>query len=160
MNSKFDFHEFSEYVQKLGIAKSEFRIWLKTFLLKEAQRVVRLAKQKQAAVKAVDTGAMINSWYIGSQNISLKQTSGTSKSGKSKVTFDKNNSDILSIKLVGNVLEVEIGNSMDYASYIEFGHRSYEGKYLLTTSIDKVQRALPARFDKDFKNWLKSKGVM
>lgn len=155
MGKWFDYHEFSEYVQKLGIAKSDFRIWLKTFLLKEAQRVVSKAKRRQRAVGAVDTGFMINSWGIGTQSIQLK-----SMNDNYHVTFDKANSDVASIKVIGNVLQVEIWNAAEYASFIEFGQRSYSGKYLLTIAISEVQKALPARFDKDFKLWLKSKGVV
>ena len=31
--SYFDFKEYSKWVEKLGITKTEFKIWLKTFLL-------------------------------------------------------------------------------------------------------------------------------
>lgn len=156
--ANFDYKEFVKYVEALGIVKSDFRIWLKTFLLKEAQRVVSIGKP----LTPVDTGYLRNSWYIGNQKISQieQSTKGTSRSGRTKMKIDKSNSDVLSIKVVGNVLEVEIGLSAEYASFIEYGQRSYKGRYMLRISIDRVQRALPARFDKDFKNWLKEKGVV
>lgn len=68
--------------------------------------------------------------------------------------------EIKDIKWSGNKIEAVISLSMEYASYIEYGHHSYQGRYMLKISIDDVYRALPARFDKDFKNWLKSKGVI
>ena len=147
--SYFDYKEFSEYVQALGIATSDFRIWLKTFLLKEAQRVVSNGKK----LTPVDTGYLRNSWYIGSQKIVQDIIDG-------KAVINESKSDVASIKVIGNVLEVVIGLSADYASFIEYGQRSYKGRYMLTTSINKVQNALPARFDRDFKNWLKEKGVV
>lgn len=147
--SYFDFKEYSEYVQKLGIAKTEFRIWLKTFLLQQAQRVVRAGKRRTP----VDTGFLRNSWYIGNQQIIQNI-----KNGKARI--DETNSDVLSIKLIGNVLEVEIGLGAEYASFVEYGHHAYEGKYMLTISIEEVQNKIPARFNKEFKNWLKEKGVV
>jgi len=160
IKSGFDFTEFSQYVQNLGIAKQDFRIWLKTFLLQQAQRVVRQAKLRQRAVGAIDTGAMINSWYIGKEKIELKTINGKSKSGRARVTKDLENSSVQDIRVVGNVLEVVIGNSMEYASFIEYGHHSYEGKYLLTIAIDTVQNALQGRFNSEFKKFLKDKGVV
>ena len=148
--SYFDFKEFTKYVEALGIVKSDFRIWLKTFLLKEAQRVVSKAKKNTP----VDTGFLRNAYGIGSQKLAFK-----TGSDNYSIKLDTKNSDIASIKVIGNVLEVEIWNMAEYASFIEYGQRSYKGRYMLTIAIDEVQRALPARFDKDFKQWLKSKGV-
>lgn len=155
----FDYKEFKEYAEKLGKTEADFQTWLKTFLLKEAQKVVRNAKKRQRAVGAIDTGAMINSWYIGKQQITLKETGGTSKSGKSRVSIDPENSTIADIKVVGSYLEVIIGNPMEYSSFIEYGQRSYEGKYILTISVALVYSALPSDFERDFVKFLKDKGV-
>ena len=155
MKSGFDYKAFKEYVNNLGIATEDFRLWLKTFLLKEAQRVVSLAKKRQRAVGAIDTGAMINSWGIGTQSIQLKNASDNYH-----VKIDPEKSTVASIKVIGNVLEVAIWNGMEYASFIEYGQRSYTGKYILRISIDTVQNALPKRFDSEFKKFLKDKGVV
>ena len=157
--SGFDYEEFKNYAANLGKTEKDFQTWLKTFLLKEAQKVVRYAKQRQRAVGAIDTGAMINSWYIGKQKISLMQTGGTSKSGAAKVTIDPENSTVADIKVVGSYLEVTIGNPMEYASFIEYGQRSYVGKFILTVSIALVYSALPSDFERDFIKFLKDKGV-
>lgn len=150
MNTGFHFKEYSEWTKKVGIAKEDFRLWLKQFLLTEAQRVVAKGKRRTP----VDTGYLRNSWYIGSQTVVQTRTA----SGKAKI--DTKNSDVLSVKVVGNVLQVEIGLGADYASFVEFGHHSYEGRYMLTISIDEVQRQLPARFNKEFLTFIKSKGVI
>lgn len=150
MNSGFHYKEYSEWTKKLGIATEDFRLWLKQFLLQEAQRVVARGKRRTP----VDTGYLRNSWYIGSQQIAQKYT----KTGKAVI--DRKNSDVLSVKVIGNVLQVEIGLGADYASFVEYGHHSYEGQYMLTISIDEVQRQLPARFNKEFLTFIKSKGVM
>ena len=48
---------------------------------------------------------------------------------------------------------------MEYASYIEYGHHSYLGRYMLTISIDEVSRAMPSRFQKEFTKFLSDWGV-
>lgn len=162
MKSYFDYDEFSEWAKKFGIAKSDFRLWLKQFLLQEAQRVVAKGKRRTP----VDTGFLRNSWYIGSQKIQQKdkttksgKTVYSKKSGKAMQVIDMEKSDITSIKVVGDVLQVEIGLGAEYASFIEFGQRSYQGKYMLTLSVAEVQKQLPARFNKEWLIFLQEKGV-
>ena len=123
--SCFEYHEYSKWVEALGITKNEFKNWLEKFLLKQAQKVISLGKPRTP----VDTGALQRSW------------------------------EIKDLRWAGRYLIVTINLPMEYASFIEFGHHSYEGRYMMAISIDDVQRALPARFDRDFRNWLKSKGV-
>ena len=158
MNSGFDYDEYKQWAEKFNIMTSEFRLWLKQFLLQEAQRVVAKGKRRTP----VDTGYLRNSWYIGNQQITQIESKrkGTSKSGNTKMQIDSKNSDVLSIKLINNVLQVEIGIGADYASYVEFGHHSYQGKYMLTISIQEVQKQLPARFNKEWLQFIKSKGVV
>ena len=160
-NSFFDYQEFVDYTKKLKIAEGDFQKWLKTFLLQQAQRVVANAKKRQRAVGAIDTGFMINSWVIGKEAKVLKANS-KGKYTASGVSYDSafaKKADITDIKVVGNSLEVTIGNTAEYSSFIEFGQRSYEGKYLLTIAISTVQAAMPSRFENEFIKFLKEKGV-
>ena len=154
MNSGFNYKEYEKWVEKLGILKEEFQLWLKQFLLEQAQRVVALGKPKTP----VDTGYLRNSWYIGTQNIVQGDIEGKSKSGKQLQGINWKASDIASIAVIDNYLEVEIGLGADYASYIEYGQRSYQGRYMLTISIDTVQKQLPARFNKEWLQFLKARG--
>lgn len=53
---------------------------------------------------------------------------------------------------------------MEYSSYVEFGHSTpsggwVDGYFMLTISISEVERALPSRFNKEFKQFLKERGV-
>ena len=154
MASGFDYRQYVRWARNLGLAEHEFSIWLKNFLLEQAQRVVRECQKRQRAVRAIDTGAMINSWVIG------EQTGGTSKSGRATVTRDIAQSDITSIAMVGDNLEVTIGNSVDYASVIEYGQGSYQGKYILTLSMDTIYQAMPGRFESAWRQFLNDKGVI
>lgn len=153
--SNFDFRAFEKYVKNFEKITEEFNVFLKTFLLQQAQRCVSAAKKRTP----VDTGAMRASWGIGNQVISLRSTG----EGKS-VEFDPENSTIADINVVGNDFEVTIWNGMEYSSYIEYGHSTpnggwVEGYFILTISIDEVEKAMPSRFQTAFKQFLAERGV-
>lgn len=153
--SDFDFRAFEKYVKNFEKITEEFNVFLKTFLLQQAQRCVSSAKKKTP----VDTGAMRASWGIGNQIISLRST------GKgNSVEFDPENSTIADINVVGNNFEVTIWNGMEYSSYIEYGHSTtsggwVEGQFILTISINDVEKAMPSRFQTAFKTFLAERGV-
>ena len=71
----------------------------------------------------------------------------------------------LQVHHFGGNYVIEITNPVEYASYVEFGHRAgadtwVEGYFMLTISISEVQRAIPARFEKAFEQFLKERGVV
>ncbi|MFX3631856.1 MAG: HK97 gp10 family phage protein [Candidatus Pristimantibacillus sp.] len=58
------------------------------------------------------------------------------------------------VERVGEGYVVELFNNTDYASFVEFGHRTgdnltewNEGKFMMTMSIEEVQKELPRYFD-------------
>lgn len=82
----------------------------------------------------VDTGALRNMWQIGSVTVS------------------------------GSDLEVEIFNNMEYASFVERGHRTtgggwVDGRFMLTISIFEVISEMPAAFDTEFRQFLRARGA-
>lgn len=151
--SGFFYDEFNNWVKNLGVVEEEFEVFLKQFLLEQAQRVVREARFRTP----VDTGALRASYQIGGQEIAL--TYSVDKEGKEHFDIDTENSQIEDISMVGDNLEVIIWNPMEYASYVEYGHHSYEGRYMLTISVDMVIQAMPTRFERQFREFLISKGV-
>lgn len=153
MSKDFDYSQFVKWAENLAKAHADIELWLKEFLLKQAQRVVREAKLRTP----VDTGALRASYAIGGQEIALSVT--TDDSGKEHFDVDLENSTVEDISLVGDDLKVVISNPMEYASYVEYGHHSYEGRYMLTIAVNIVQEALPSRFKKQFEEYLKSRGV-
>ena len=165
----FDYSQYVKFVKGLGIAEIDFKIWLKSFLLEQAQRVVREAKLRTP----VDTGALRNSYQIGGQEIAL--TYSVDNKGKEHFDLDTKNSEVESIELVDDNFEVVISNPMEYASYVEYGHPQEPGRfvpaigkrlknswvpghYMLTIAVDDVQRAMPTRFDRQFKQFLAERG--
>lgn len=151
--SNFDYSEFQAYCKNFEKMTKELEDFLKSFLLQMAQRVVSSVKQKTP----VDTGAMRASWGIGSQKLALK--SSIDEFGKESVSLDVDKSQVASIDVIGDTLEVVIWNGMEYSSFVEYGTSKKEGIFILTIAIDTVQKQIPARFQKEFADWLKNKGV-
>lgn len=99
--------------------------------------LTEMANRLLAKVKPrtpVDTGALRAAWQIGE------------------------------IRGSGRNIEIEILNFMDYASFVELGHRTIagtwvEGRFMLTISIDEIYREMPARFQQQFRVWLTERGM-
>ena len=75
----------------------------------------------------------------------------------------------------GGNYEIEVSNSTEYASYVEFGHRQtpgrfvpaigkrlkkswVKGKFMLTVSESELQKQAPAVIEKKITEWLKKLG--
>ena len=152
--SGFNFSEYSKWARNLAKTDASIEVWLKQFLLEQAQRVVREAKLRTP----VDTGALRASYQIGDQQIALSYS--VDEDGKEHFSLDTENSQIEDISLVDDNLTVLIWNPQEYASYVEYGHHSYSGRYMLTIAVDNVMKAMPNRFKSQFEKFLKSKGVI
>ena len=175
----FDFHEFVELRDKFVKMDKEFDSFLYDFLLQEGLRV--LAKTKENT--PVDTGYLRNMWQLGDSNYTIQSKvvkSGKDK-GKLRVGEDRQNiswknATINGVTRKGDTLEITIYNPLDYASFVEYGHRQepgryvpaigkklkkawVEGHYMATIAIKDVEDKLPGRFDQQFKMWLALLGL-
>ena len=163
MKDGFDYSQFKEYVSKFENMTETFDNWLKTFLLQQAQRCIARTKQRQRGLDLIDTGFMINAWYVGDEAHVIAKGAN----GKYTSSFDSafaNEASINSVIQVGNFLEITVGNIAEYASYVEYGHTSrggtwVNGGFMLTISIDEIERAMPSRFQREFINFLKEWGI-
>lgn len=129
-NSGFDFKQFEKYLKKFEEIPTDFKIFLESFLLDMGLRTISKVKPRTP----VDTGALRNSWMLGN------------------------------ITVAKDELSVEIVNPMEYASYVEYGAANRDGswrkgRFMLTISIDEIRQQLPARFEKEFNQFLKNKGI-
>lgn len=67
----------------------------------------------------------------------------------------------LTVNKVGTDYVIEIINPVEYASYVEYGHRTrnhkgwVEGKFMLTISEDEIRNSAPRILEKKLKNYLK-----
>lgn len=67
----------------------------------------------------------------------------------------------LKVNKVGNDFVIEIINPVEYASYVEFGHRTrnhkgwVEGHFMLTISEEEIRKSAPRILENKLKNYLK-----
>lgn len=135
----FDYSEFQRYRDNFTKMYLQFDAWLTKFLLNQGMRFIAGVKPRTP----VDTGDLRNHW----------QLDGISKDG--------------------NTLKCWFVNSMYYATFVEYGHAKpykagaaeggpdwVEGYFMMTITLDEIQRAMPARFDAAFTQFLKSLEVL
>lgn len=137
----FDYHEFEKYRKNFYKMSKDFDNWLHKFLLTEGMRFIAGVKPRTP----VDTGDLRNHWQLAG-----------------------------GITREGDTLHCWFVNSMHYASFVEYGHAKpymsglagpgdenwVEGYFMMTVTIDQIQRTMPARFDAAFKQFLASLEVL
>lgn len=80
---------------------------------------------------------------------------GSGKGGNAKAYADS-----LKINHSGNILTIEIVNPVEYASYVEFGHRTrnhkgwVQGRFMLTISEQEIQSIAPNVLEAKVKKFL------
>lgn len=131
----FDYSDFQNYRNNFARFTREFDSWLHKFLLKEGQRFIAEVKPRTP----VDTGDLRNHWKLDG------------------ITRD------------GDTLRVWFVNPMYYATFVEYGHAKpykagaapgsadwVEGYFMMTVSLEVIQRNMPARFNKAFDQFITS----
>ena len=69
--------------------------------------------------------------------------------------------DDAAIQKIGNVYQIEITNKKEYASYVEYGHRTRNhkdwvpGAFMMTISANEIERAAPKMLEKKILRYLK-----
>ena len=134
-NGSFDCKElvqFKDKIQKLSENQAQFFI--------QACAKELAARLLSKTIKRTPVGQYPSS--SGKVGGTLRRGWTTGKSASAYV-------DSLDIKLSNGIYTIEIVNPVDYASYVEFGHRTrngegwVEGKFMLTISEQEIQAASP-----------------
>ena len=133
-----DYSEFQQFRDNFAKLTREFDTWMHKFLLKEGQRFIAEVKPRTP----VDTGDLRNHWKLD----------GITRSG--------------------DTLQVWFVNPMHYATHVEYGHAKpykagapegsadwVEGYFMMTVSLEIIQRNMPNRFNQQFEAFLTSLGV-
>lgn len=75
----------------------------------------------------------------------------------------RNSWQITNVSKIGNGYEVILFNNVEYAVYIEYGHRVMskgeqvgfvKGKFMMTLSMKEIEQQLPRYLKTDFQKWL------
>ena len=135
----FDYSEFKELRNKVAGLEQRSDEFFREFLLDMALRAQGRIKKRQEgrmgkSFKAVDTGTMVNAWMLSE------------------------------VRRSGDTLIVEIFNNVEYASHVEYGHRTrsggfVEGKFMCKFTLDEIERELPARLETEFKRFVSTLGL-
>lgn len=135
----FDYSSFLRYRNNFNKMYKQFDSWLNAFLLKEGMRFIAGVKPRTP----VDTGDLRNHWQLNG------------------------------ITRKGDTLNCWFVNSMNYATFVEYGHaKPYKsgaaegsddwvpGYFMMTVTLDQIERSMPARFTAAFEKFLLGLGVM
>lgn len=144
-----DFREFKEFQKKLQkLEKTDFDAFCEATAKELAARLLaKVTKRTPTGKTALEEGKM----------------GGTLKRGWTVGTVEKQ----------GDVYQIEIINPVNYASYVEFGHRQEpgrfvpsigkrlksgwaKGKFMLTISEDELERDAPKILEKKSMQFLKN----
>lgn len=106
------------------------------FLEKWMQKQGGILIEKTKERTPVDTGNLRNSWSLGKY------------------------------QRQGATAQIEVSNSADYASHVEYGTpkrpnwKWANGAQMLTKSLYEMEQTMPSEFDKAFTAFLKEKGIL
>lgn len=129
---KFDFREFEQLAKNLKGLEKRWDQLMEECLLEMAYRALRKIKKRTP----VDTGELRRNWQLGE------------------------------VRREGDKLVVEIINNTFYASFVEYGHRTgkdrrkwVEGRFMMTISMQEIERELPRYLERRINQWLKGGGL-
>ncbi|NFD56118.1 HK97 gp10 family phage protein [Clostridium botulinum] len=140
--ASFDYSDFKKMASSFQKALDERVIerWIKEFLLEMAFRAERKIK------KRTPVGIYSNQVsFITKDGKEVNFTTSSSKTGGHL----RRNWQVGNVVKQGNSYIVEIFNNVDYASYVEYGHRTknhkgwVEGRFMATISMQEIERQLP-----------------
>lgn len=120
--------DFKQLVQLQKRLEQFIEVGEQEFCIEIAKEIAARLLRKVILRTPVDTGVLEGSWR------------------------EENNQFYVDIK--GNTYEITITNSINYASYVEFGHRSsthnvwVDGRYMLTISEMEIQEIAPRLIEK------------
>lgn len=134
-NGKFDYKEFEAFADRINKLTEK---QVNEFIIACAKELA--ARLLSKTIKRTPVGQYPSS--SGKVGGTLRRGWTTGKSATAYV-------DSLTVKHSGNLYTIEIVNPVEYASYVEFGHRTrngegwVEGKFMLTISEQEIQSATP-----------------
>lgn len=168
--ASFDCSEFKKLAKSFQKALDERVIerWIREFLLEMAFRAERKIKKRtqvgvygtkqvsfisKAKVKRVSFRTKAGKEVDFIANIKSKNVQFTANSNKTGGHL-RRNWQVGDVIKQGNAYVVEIFNNVEYASYVEYGHRTrnhkgwVEGRFMATISMQEIERQLPKFLEK------------
>lgn len=146
-NGGCDFRQWEKLKENLQATDNELALFIEGCAKELAARL--LAK----VIKRTPVGEYPSS--SGKKGGTLRRGWTAGQDGKS-AEYAKS----LKVNHYGDTYQIEIVNPVEYASYVEFGHRTrnhsgwVEGKFMLTISEQEIETAAPAILERKIKKKL------
>ena len=163
MGKNVDVRQWKRWQKQLEQIQKEKDEFLESCAKELAQRLLR------KVIKRTPVGEYSNQVSFTTKqgeevNFTTKQKiGGTLRRGWTggKNASAKGYVDSLQINKIGDKYAIEITNPVQYASYVEFGHRTpnhnswVEGRFMLTISEEEIQRDAPRILEKKLQKMLR-----
>lgn len=152
-NAKFDYKElekFKDKIEQLEDKKGEFmEACAKELAARLLAKVIKRTpvRKKENCPPGVVGGTLRRGWTAG-QNVNKT------------VDAARQFTDGMKVNKVGGVYKIEITNPVEYASYVEYGHRSRnhkdwkEGRFMLTIAEQEIKSVTPRILENKLKKML------
>ncbi|NFF59845.1 HK97 gp10 family phage protein [Clostridium botulinum] len=148
----FDYSGFKDMAKRFQTALDERVIerWIREFLLEMAFRAERKIKKRTP----------VGDYGTYQKEIKKGKFKGQIRTYKKKGSHGKvgghlrRNWQVGNVEKRGNSYVVEIFNNTEYASFVEYGHRTrnhngwVEGRFMATISMQEIERKLPKFLEK------------
>lgn len=148
---RVDLRQLKAFERKLAkLASGDFEKFCEAAAKELAARLLGKVIRRTPVAK-VDGGTLRRGWTA--------KTHTEAKSGSGKNA--KEYAESLSVQKQGNVYELSVINPVEYAQYVEFGHRTRNhegwiaGRFMMTISADEVDQQAPAILERKLFNMLK-----
>lgn len=98
---------------------------------------------------------------VGQYPVGSGKTGGTLRRGWTTGKSAANYADSMAVSHSGNVYTIEIINPVEYASYVEYGHRTrnhngwVKGRFMMTISEQELQSIAPKVLEKRIQEYMK-----
>lgn len=139
-SGKFDFSGFEKIQHNLKLNQEQVDMFVNACAKELAARLAKVIKRTpvrkaENCPPGVKGGTLRRGW--------------TAEQNQSAVTYIQS----LTVHHFGDAYVIEIVNPVEYASYVEFGHRKrngewVNGRFMLTISEQEIQTAAPAIIEK------------
>lgn len=145
---RFDFRELEKLQKQMEKLKGEQNQFCQECAKELAARLLRQVIKRTPS----DTGNLRRGWTA--------QRPGSGAEGM-KTRGASQFVDTLSVHRFDDTYVIEIVNPVEYASYVEYGHRTADhtgwvnGKFMLTISEKELQAVAPKILERKLESWLK-----
>lgn len=142
---------FQKKLERLGKMQQEFcEVAAKELAARLLRKVIMRTPVGEYPVNTGVTGGTLRRGWTSTSHREAELGTAFGGSDTGAATYVKK----LPIRREGNNFVIDIINPVEYASYVEYGHRTrggggwVQGRFMLTISVDEVQSAAPKILEK------------